>query len=423
MNGGIGMKKQIKGNIFVMAGLVLLAVLFSLAPAKKGLAKTYTISPKTKPCDNTVHARAYNKKTKNYWTIRSYLRKIERKKGGTLVLKKGTYKITNTLYVPSNTHIILKDGAVLKKTKTTGSKIMPAASSMIQFLRDSRAKKKAVVGKYNGEKNITITGEGTASIDLCGLKMGNKDVIGIIMGHNQNVTIENVTFKNMRYGHLIEMDASKNVTIKNCTFTGHKASGKNNKEAINLDTPDKKRTGFKSQWSKMDGTSNYGVSITGCTFSNLEVGVGTHRYTGNSYHTNVTISGCTFSNDQTAFRVLNWKNATITQNTITNITPNARYPYAFFMAGVQGINFSYNTFKNCGTYGGTRKSKQLLQFWCGAGYNANQTTYGPTYSSITQEQAALFKTNTTENCGIIRTYNCPYDIDFTNDGNFDNSNL
>ena len=232
MNGGIGMKKQIKGNIFVMAGLVLLAVLFCLAPAKKGLAKTYTISPKTKPCDNTVHARAYNKKTKNYWTIRSYLRKIEKKKGGTLVLKKGTYKISNTLYVPSNTHIILKDGAVLKKTKTTGSKIMPAASSMFQFLRNSRSKKKGVVGKYNGEKNITITGEGTAAIDLCGLKMGNKDVIGIIMGHNQNVTIENVTFKNMRYGHLIEMDASKNVTIKNCTFIGHKASGKNNKEKL-----------------------------------------------------------------------------------------------------------------------------------------------------------------------------------------------
>ena len=220
--------------MLLIASLAVFAALFCLTPDTKTHAKTYTVSPKTKPCDNTIHARAYNKKTKNYWTIRSYLRKIERKKGGTLVLKKGTYKITNTLYVPSNTHIILKDGAVLKKTKTTGSKIMPAASSMFQFLRNSRSKKKGVVGKYNGEKNITITGEGTSVIDLCSLNMGTKDVIGIIMGHNKNVTIENITFKNMRYGHFIEMDASKNVTIKNCTFTGHKASGKNNKEAINL---------------------------------------------------------------------------------------------------------------------------------------------------------------------------------------------
>ena len=64
-----------------------------------------------------------------------------------------------------------------------------------------------------------------------------------------------------------------------------------------------------------------------------------------------------------------------------------------------------------------------MQFWCNTGYSANQTTYAPTYSNITQEQAALFKTNKTENCGVIRTYNCPFDIDFTNDGNFDNSDL
>lgn len=415
------MNYKSRKKLCIISGMFLFLFCASLFSAKESMAKTYTISPKTKPCDKTVHAKAYNKKTKNYWTIRSYLRKIERKKGGTLILKKGTYNITNTLYVSSNTRIILKDGAILKKTTKTGSKIMPAASSMFQFIRDSKSKKSGAVGKHNGEKNISLIGEGTATIDLCGVKMGNKDVIGIIMGHNKNVTIENITFKNMRYGHLIELDAGKNITIKNCTFTGHKASGKYNKEAINLDTPDKKRTGFKSAWSKMDGTSNDGVSITDCTFKNLEVGVGTHRYTGNSYHANVMISNCTFQKNQTAIRVLNWKNATITQNTITDITPNTRYPYAFFMAGVKGINFSYNTFKNCGTHGGTRNSKQLLQFWYGAGYNANQKIYKPTYSSITKAQADLFKTNTTENCGIIRTYNCPYDIDFTDDKNFDNS--
>lgn len=407
----------------VIAGITLFAALCCLIPSEKTTAKTYTISPKTKPCDGTARSRLYNKNTKHYFSIRSYLKKIEKKKGGTLVLKKGTYNISNTLYVPSNTRIVLKNGVVLKKLKNSKTKAMPAASSMFQLLRNSRSKKTGVVGGYNGEKNITIIGKGTAVIDLRGVNMGTKDVIGIIMGHNKNVTIENVTFKNMRRGHLIEMDASQNVTIKNCTFVGHKASGKNNKEAINLDTPDKNRDGFKSAWSKMDGTSNYGVNITGCTFKNLETGVGTHRYTGDSYHTNVTISNCTFSNTQTAIRVLNWKNATITQNLITNCTPNARYPYALFMAGVQGINFSYNTFKNCGTYGGNRNSKQLMQFWCNTGYSANQTTYAPTYSNITQEQAALFKTNKTENCGVIRTYNCPFDIDFTNDGNFDNSDL
>ena len=403
------MTKQTKCFLWVSGALFLLVFCVHVSNVSVTQAKTFTVSPKTKPCDTTNHSTKYNKKTKNYWMLRSYLRKLAKKGGGTLVLKKGTYKISNTLYVASNIKIVLNDGVVLKKLGSSGTKEMPAASSMFQFIRDTKAVKKAVIGKHNGEKNISIIGKGTAVIDLCGLKMGNKDVIGIIMGHNKNVTLENITFKNMRHGHLIEMDACQNVNVKNCTFTGHKASGKNNKEAINLDTPDKKRDGFKSEWSKMDGTANEDVMITDCKFNNLEVGVGTHRYTGGSYHTNVTIQNCSFDNDQTAIRVLNWKNATITNNTFTNMKPNNRYPYAFFIAGAKGINFSTNSFTNCGS-----SSKYLLEFWCNKGYSANQTIYAATTSDITKEQAALFLTNTATNCGSMHIWDCPYDVDFTN---------
>ena len=82
-------------------------------------------------------------------------------------------------------------------------------------------------------------------------KKGNSAEIGIVMGHNKNVKIDNITFKNMRLGHMIEMDACKNIKITNCTFCGFKPSGYYNKEAINLDTPDKKRDGFNSKWSKI----------------------------------------------------------------------------------------------------------------------------------------------------------------------------
>jgi hypothetical protein len=34
--------------------------------------------------------------------LRSYLERLEKNGGGKLILKKGTYKITNTLYIPSN---------------------------------------------------------------------------------------------------------------------------------------------------------------------------------------------------------------------------------------------------------------------------------------------------------------------------------
>ena len=70
------------------------------------------------------------------------------------------------------------------------------------------------------------------------------------MCHNKNITLDGITFKNMKYGHFIEMDASKNVTVNNCTFTGYKASKRHTSEAVNLDTPDKKTKGFTHDWSK-----------------------------------------------------------------------------------------------------------------------------------------------------------------------------
>lgn len=407
------MKKSIISHLLYFSAISTAFLIPCCFSANTASAKTYTISPSSKPCNGTPSR--YNNHTKDYYLINSYLNKIASEKGGTLILKKGTYNISNTLYVSSNTKIKLNDGVVLKKETTTGVSSMPAASSMFQLINGNKAQKKGAYGKHNGEKNISITSNGKAVIDLDYAKMNGKDVIGIIMGHNQNITLKNITFKNMRYGHMIEMDSCKNVTIKNCTFTGFKPSGKSNKEAINLDTPDKKRSGFKSTWSKMDGTPNENIKITDCMFQKLEAGIGTHRYTGNKYHTNVTIKNCKFKKVQTAIRVLNWKNAVITENNFENCKPNDRYPYSFFIAGAKGIHFSNNNFLNCGD-----SNKFLLEFWCNRGYSANQTIYAATTSKISQKEAKLFLTNTAKNCGNIHTLDCPYSVDFTDTSNINN---
>ncbi len=390
---------------FILYLFCLLSVCFFADTAS---AKTYVISADSKPCNGMGGSEKYNSHTKGYYLISSYLNKIAAEKGGTLVLKKGTYKISNTLYVAGNTHIILQDGVVLKKETTTGRSDMPAASSMFQFINGDKAKTEGAYGKHNGEKNISITGKGNAEINLGYADMEGKDVIGIIMGHNRNVKLKNITFKNMRYGHMIEMDACRDVTITDCTFTGFKPSGKYNKEAINLDTPDKNRNGFKSVWSKKDGTPNENVTIKSCVFENLEAGIGTHRYTGNRYHKNVVIKDCTFEKVQTAIRVLNWKNAVITKNSFTDCIPNDRYLYSFFIAGAKGIDFSENVFDHCGNSG-----KYLLEFWCNRGYAANQSIYAATTSKITEEEAELFLTNEAWDCGDIHVLDCPYEVDFT----------
>ena len=70
-----------------------------------------------------------------------------------------------------------------------------------------------------------------------------QDGIAMIMGHNQNIEVDNINFKNMYSGHFIELNASNNVEIRNNSFTNSKASPKQNKEAINIDTPDKTTAG------------------------------------------------------------------------------------------------------------------------------------------------------------------------------------
>lgn len=104
----------------------------------------------------------------------------------------------------------MKDGVSIVKGQKTGTSKFKASKSIFQLIKPSKANKSGVYGKYNGEKNISFIGEGKVTIDM----NYEKDSIALIMGHNQNVKVENIQFKNMYSGHFIELDASKNVVIR-----------------------------------------------------------------------------------------------------------------------------------------------------------------------------------------------------------------
>ena len=102
--------------LFVMTDIMMQS---NRAEAKK---RTFTVSPKTIPCSSSYRQKPYyNKKTKQYYMINSYMRRLSTT-GGTLKLKKGTYKIPGTIYVPSNVKIVCANGVKIKKTKATGTK-------------------------------------------------------------------------------------------------------------------------------------------------------------------------------------------------------------------------------------------------------------------------------------------------------------
>ena len=85
----------------------------------------------------------YNHYTKDYYVFRSYLEQLEKVGGGTLYVNAGTYSITNSLYVPSNTTIIFRDGTVINKGTNTGfpSNVLVPSQSVFQLVPPTMATK------------------------------------------------------------------------------------------------------------------------------------------------------------------------------------------------------------------------------------------------------------------------------------------
>ena len=278
--------------------------------------KTYIVNPDMSPykLDNMISS-TYNSYTRQYYMLQSYLNQIEANGGGTLVLTAGVYMLPAELLVGSNTTIKFEAGAIVRYRKYTqnGFKGTTGLFSLVSprgYYSNSKYK------AYSGAKNIKFVGpeNGTGTIDL-----NNNNVLGIILCHNNNVTIEHITFTNMCSGHFIEMDAAKKVVIKNCVFKNHKSSG-GAKEAINLDMPDKNTGGFVRKWTNYDKTPNDDILITNNVFNNLEAAIGSHHYTDKGWHTNVKVTNNTFDNMTTyPIKVMQWDSPIISGNTFTNI--------------------------------------------------------------------------------------------------------
>ena len=355
-------------------------------------AKTFKISPKSKNYQN--RCMAWN--DDSYGLIRSYVDELNNTGGGTLILKKGVYKISKPIYISSNVHIKLEKGVILKKTF---DKRVPS-QSMFQFVDRSRIEKmQAIMGngnisekvsrikkknkkllysKYNGVKNSSITGEGV--IDL----QNEKNAQALVIGHCKNIKIEGITFKNSNSNHFIELDATDGIIIKDCKFLDAKKSDWTNKEAINLDTPDLITSGFNCFWSAQDKTPNKNVKIINCKFSNLERGIGTHQFSENKYHTNIIIDNCSFTNVSVPIFGLNWKNIKIVDNSMSKIRKigNSYDGNSIFLAGAENIKIINNTIENF--------EKPCIR----EQYNVSQRYYPDIYSKITDlEQNDILENN------------------------------
>lgn len=217
-----------------------------------------------------------------------------------ITIPKGNYKIGRTLYIYSNTTLLMKDVTLTRGTAEDFTMLRVGITGDIDQ-----------ASGYAGFKNITLEG---------GIWDGNKTDGGIMRAaHGQNLTLKNVTFKDVKDSHHIEMAACRKIKVTGCTFSGFYGikGSHQNIEALQFDVMHTE--GHFANYGKFDDTPCRDIAVTGCTFQNLQRGLGTHSGVAGSYFTNVNFSNNIFSNiEGYAIVMTNYQSAKVSKNKIIN---------------------------------------------------------------------------------------------------------
>lgn len=185
-----------------------------------------------------------------------------------VTVPEGTYYISKTLYIQSNTTLKLSKNAIIKRSRKALGKNM---------LRNTNAGHESSSGeKYNLSHNITVTG---GVWDGGRISKAKSTSNLLYFGHARNITIKNTAIRNCFGAHTIEFAGVKDSRIKNCKISGFRySSSKFTSEAIQLDICYKnKEDGRWTPGFYSDKTPCKNISIENCTISDYPRGIGIHH--------------------------------------------------------------------------------------------------------------------------------------------------
>lgn len=327
-------------------GLLTLVLMIMLAVGMKAQVnaapKEYTVKPTSKPIDSVYEkSNAYNSCTKQYFMIRSYMEKLEKDGGGTLILEKGTYNIPAAIMVPSNTKIVLKNGVVINKTNKVNTNIIKASTKLFIFVDSKRGAKKNSIKGYKGTVNSSVTASGKATINLA-----SEGEVAFCLEHNNKVSVSGVTINlNGKNQKAINITGCSNVNIDKCSISSKNKQGMGILIDINAKPSQPSMT-----CSVNDNTVCNNIKITGCTFNKLKNGVYSQRFMKDKYQKNVTVDKCKFTTiSDGAIKMQNWEKPVITNNKFTSIGKGAvavksNIVPAIIMYGVKSPKVTGNNF-------------------------------------------------------------------------------
>lgn len=232
-----------------------------------------------------------------------------------ITFQKGTYKITQTLSIPSNRTLHLND-AVLRRY--CGRPVFMTASN-----------EKTI--EYNGACNIKVIG-GTIE-GMSGASYNYTPSNMFLLFHSNNVTLSNVTFLDITGSHAIDIGGCKDTNIVGCKFLGYYSNNKDFRETIQIDYAYAEGIPyFKEGSACFDDTHCDGVNIIGCEFNKSSsfksqyIAIGTHAQTSTAnYHNNINIkyniakgSGLSPKSHGFFVRLVNMRNVNIIGNVVSN---------------------------------------------------------------------------------------------------------
>ena len=229
-----------------------------------------------------------------------------KKKQALVKIPAGTYYLSRTLVIGSNTCLQLDKNTVMKKSTSVKDPIA-------YMLRSKQGTK----GRFADTSKITVSG-GKWDAEYIAFNETSGGSLFFFV-HTSNLVISDVTLCHNYGTHLIELAGVKKCTIKNCKLFGFKASsGDTQKEAIQLDVcHDKSILPYGDPY---DDTPCAGVTVTGCEIYDYPRAIGSHMKVKGIYHDKVTIT----KNDlhdisASAIYGYNYINVTIKENTMSNV--------------------------------------------------------------------------------------------------------
>lgn len=203
----------------------------------------------------------------------------------TVFIPNGTYYISDTLKIHSDTILKLAPGAKIVRMNEQIPMIMNADDTEV------------LAGGYSHCKNITITGG-----EWNGRILDDTESAALFsINHSQNVTISDAYIHDYCGTHAVILNACSDVTAEDLTVSDYRdMAGKSKKsswvqEAIHIDYT--AETQSLVGWAApLDNTCCRNIVIKNCTINNAAAGVGTHHDYIGLYENNITVTDCVFSN-------------------------------------------------------------------------------------------------------------------------------